>query len=115
VSIVFDRVKAALGLGHLLVAGPTDRTVARAACCAGACGGDLLDSAIAAGVDLYLTGEMRHHDALKAARAGVTVVCTLHSNSERAALTRLAAMLAERLPDLAVVLSREDRDPFSIV
>ena len=39
----------------------------RAAVCAGACG-KLLDDAIAQRVDFYLTGEMRHHDALKAAR-----------------------------------------------
>ena len=64
---------------------------------------------------LYLTGEMRHHDALKAASAGMTVVCTLHSNSERAILKRLAARLTEKLPSLGVVVSQKDRDPFRVV
>jgi dinuclear metal center YbgI/SA1388 family protein len=110
---VIERIKRELGIPHLLVAGPTDGIVKRAAVCAGACG-DLLEQAMAQEVDLYLTGEMRHHDALKAARAGVTVVCTLHSNSERAVLKRLAARLAKDLPELAVRLSQQDRDPFSI-
>lgn len=110
---VIERVKGELGLDRVLVAGPTDTEVMRAAVCAGACG-NLLDHAIAAKAQLFLTGEVRHHDALRAAGAGVTVVCTLHSNSERVALGRLAANLAERLPDLPVVLSRTDRDPFQI-
>ncbi|HEX8910857.1 MAG TPA: Nif3-like dinuclear metal center hexameric protein [Humisphaera sp.] len=110
---LFARIKAGLGLDHLLVSGPTDGDVTRVAVCAGACG-DLLDNAMAEGVGLYLTGEMRHHDALKAAAAGVTVVCTLHSNSERAALKRLAEMITGRLPALPVSLSRSDRDPFEI-
>ena len=44
----------------------------------------------------------------------MTVVCTLHSNSERAVLKRLKRRLADSLPGLPVVLSREDRDPFAI-
>src|SRR6185369_11056791 len=76
---LLDRIKGELGINHLLVSGPTTGDVKRVAVCAGACG-DLLDSAISQKVDLYLTGGMRHHDAIKAARAGVTVVCCLHSN-----------------------------------
>jgi dinuclear metal center YbgI/SA1388 family protein len=112
-SAVVERIKQELELSHLLVAGPTEGAITTAACCAGSCG-DLLDDAIAQGARLYLTGEMRHHDALKAARAGVTVVCTLHSNSERAVLKRLKARLADRAADLLTVLSRRDRDPFAV-
>ncbi|QOV89880.1 Nif3-like dinuclear metal center hexameric protein [Humisphaera borealis] len=111
---VFERIKRELELPHLLIAGPTSGSITRAAVCAGACG-DLLDQAIGGGAQLYLTGEMRHHDALKAANAGLTVVCTLHSNSERATLKRLAAMLSGRLPELPMILSRKDRDPFEIL
>jgi dinuclear metal center YbgI/SA1388 family protein len=110
---LFERIKRGLEIGHLLVAGPTAGTIQRAAVCAGACG-DLLDAAISAKAGLYLTGEMRHHDAIKAARAGVTVVCTLHSNSERAALKRLQKLLEQRLPEAVFLLSQADRDPFSV-
>ena len=110
---VIDRIKRELELPHLLVAGPTDGDVATAACCAGSCG-DLLNDALKAEADVYLTGEMRHHDALRAANAGMTVVCTLHSNSERAVLKRLAKRLADSLPGFATTISRGDRDPFAI-
>ena len=110
---LFDRIKRGLDVDHLLVAGPTEGNVTRAACCAGACG-DLLNDALAQRAELYLTGEMRHHDALKAAAAGTTVVCVLHSNSERAVMKRLKDRLAERLPGLPAVLSAADRDPFRV-
>jgi dinuclear metal center YbgI/SA1388 family protein len=111
---VIDRIKRELGLDRLLVAGPTNGDITRAACCAGACG-DLLNDALARRAELYLTGEMRHHDALRAANAGMTVVCTLHSNSERAVLRRVKARLAEALPALDVTVSERDRDPFEVV
>src|SRR5262249_25411253 len=110
---LFSRIKRGLEIEHLLVAGPTEARVSRAAVCAGACG-EVLNEAIAQQAELYRTGEMRHHDAIRAAGAGLTVVCTLHSNSERAALRRLQQRLQEALPGLACHLSQADRDPFVV-
>jgi dinuclear metal center YbgI/SA1388 family protein len=112
-ELLINHVKRELEIDHVLVAGDATRLVKRAAVCAGACG-NLLDDAIAQRCDLYLTGEMRHHDALKAVKSGMTVVCTLHSNSERAALKRLRDDLGRRLPALECRLSQQDRDPFSV-
>jgi putative NIF3 family GTP cyclohydrolase 1 type 2 len=70
---------------------------------------------MAQGAEVYLTGEMRHHDALKAARGGMTVVCALHSNSERAALPRVGERMKAALPGLRVECSEVDRDPFGVV
>jgi dinuclear metal center YbgI/SA1388 family protein len=110
---IFDRIKRELGIGHLLIAGPVDGTITRAAVCAGSCG-NILDDAIKAKAELYLTGEIRHHDAVKAGAAGLTVVCTLHSNSERAVLKRLAKRLTETPGMPGILLSSADRDPISI-
>jgi putative NIF3 family GTP cyclohydrolase 1 type 2 len=57
---------------------------------------------------------MRHHDAIRAARAGVTVVCVLHSNSERAVMRRLKSRLEQTLPGLTYLISEADRDPFEV-
>jgi dinuclear metal center YbgI/SA1388 family protein len=111
---LFEQIKRGLGIDHLLIAGPTSGEVTRAAVCAGACG-NLLNDALAQKAQLYLTGEIRHHDALKAAASGCTVVCTLHSNSERAALKRLRERLVEKLPALPIRISEKDRDPFVIL
>lgn len=108
-----ERVKRALGLTRVLVAGPLRGRVGRVAVCAGACG-DLLDDALAAGADVFVTGELKHHDALRAAAAGMTVICTLHSNGERPGVAAMAAALARALPAVSVRVSRADRDPFSM-
>jgi putative NIF3 family GTP cyclohydrolase 1 type 2 len=65
--------------------------------------------------DVFVTGEVRHHDALRAAAAGTTVICTLHSNSERASLRDLAKLLGGKLKGVKVVVSKADRDPFEVV
>lgn len=110
---LLHHIKQKLGLQNLLIAGPTAGAVRRAAVAAGACG-DLIDEALLQKADLILTGEMRHHDALHAANAGMTVVCTLHSNSERIALKYLNRNLQRKLPTLKFILSRADHDPFVI-
>lgn len=107
------RVKRALGLGYVLVAGPVDRLAETVAVAAGA-GGELLGDAIAASADVFVTGEIRHHDALAAARKGVTVVATLHSNSERAAVRSFASRLGPRLAPVDVRVSVADVDPFTV-
>ncbi len=112
-ATLFAAIKKELGIGHLLIAGPTEGVVSKAAVCAGS-GTSFIDAAIAAKVDLYLTGEIKHHDALKAAAAGVTVVATLHSNSERITLKRLAERLTASHPAVAFHLSQQDGDPFSV-
>ena len=113
---LLTRIKKALGLKHLWVAGPggSGKTVRLAACAAGSAGG-MFSAAVEAGATFYLTGEMRHHDALAAAAAGLTVACTGHSNSERAVLKNVAKNLRSALPGLKVLASKTDRDPFVVV
>ncbi len=113
VNALVARAKEALGLAHVLVAGPLEGDVRRAAVGAGACG-ELLGEVIRERATFFLLGELRHHDALHAAKAGVTIVCTLHSNSERATLSVLATRLATMLSEVEMIVSREDVDPFSI-
>lgn len=113
-DVLIGRIKQALNVDHLLIALPTTGPVHTAAVCAGSCG-DLFTSALSDGVDLYLTGEMRHHDALHCAEAGMTVICTLHSHSERVTLSRLADRLQSQFRQVRWLLSGSDRDPFSIV
>ena len=125
-STLVARVKKATGCDKVLLAqpdggkkpspgrtSPRSAALATAACCAGA-GGGLYRAALAGGAQVYLTGEMRHHDALAATAAGMAVICLGHSNSERIALASLAQRLSLALPGLAVARSAADRDPFVV-
>ncbi|MEO0604247.1 MAG: Nif3-like dinuclear metal center hexameric protein [Myxococcota bacterium] len=106
-AAVVPRIAAHLGLTTLRVAGAVD-AVRSVAVCPGA-GGSLLRSI--RDVDLLLTGEMRHHDVLACAEAGVAVVLTDHTNTERGYLPRYAQSIRAALPRVEVHVSGADRDP----
>ena len=95
-------------------AGDDERMIGTVAVAAGSCGA-MWKSALEAGAGLYVTGELRHHDALAAVNSGMTVLCTGHSNSERPTLPILASRLKELAPGLETIISEIDRDPFSII
>ena len=102
------RVTSAKAAG---IVGSQDRLVRKAAVCAGACG-KILHAVIAAHCDLYLTGELKHHEAVAAQEAGLTAVCLSHSVSERFALSRLIRELKLALPQVTIRQSVRDADPF---
>ena len=88
------------------------------ACCPGS-GASVL--APARSCDLWLTGEMSHHELLDAAHAGVSVILAEHSNSERGFLRDKLKERVERALNrddgeaVTVTVSEEDRDPVQIV
>jgi putative NIF3 family GTP cyclohydrolase 1 type 2 len=108
------KIKKALGVEQVLVAGPLEGALSKVAVAAGAVG-DLLRHAIHQEAQAVVCGEIRHHDALMAAAHGVTVICARHSCSERKALTPLRERLAERHPEVRFLLSRHDHDPLQFV
>jgi dinuclear metal center YbgI/SA1388 family protein len=115
VAELVARVKRALGIDHVLLAGRDDRIVDTLAVGAGA-GASLLDDARRVGADAIVCGELGHHDALRAVRFGLTALCTLHSNTERIALGSLATRLRAALgPSVPVHQSKRDGDPFRVV
>ena len=58
-------------------------TIRTAAVCAGSGGSVLRNAAGELHADLWVTGELSHHEALAATEQGIFVVCLGHSNSER--------------------------------
>jgi len=82
------------------------------AVCAGS-GASLLDAAAAQGATCFLTGELSHHDVLRAHALGLEVLLAGHTNTERGYLPRLAGDLAARLPGLECIVSTADRDPLA--
>ena len=105
-------IKAATGCNAVGIVGPAKRTIQKAAVCAGSCG-KIINSVIAQGADLYLTGELKHHQALAAQEAGLTCICLSHTVSERFALKNLAKQLKNRLKTVTIRLSKKDKDPFT--
>ncbi len=111
-SDAIQRIKTGLGLSHLRVAAAhrhqTGEPIRTFAVCAGA-GGSVFERLGQA--DLWLTGEMRHHDILARASDGMSVVVTDHTNTERGYLPLLKASIEQRLVGLKVHIAQSDRDP----
>lgn len=82
------------------------------AICAGS-GGSLLSNVEA---DLYLTGEMSHHELLDATHNHASVVLCNHSDSERGFLKEFAKKLEKECSgDFQVHVSCKDKDPIETV
>ncbi|HWC32473.1 MAG TPA: Nif3-like dinuclear metal center hexameric protein [Actinomycetota bacterium] len=95
------------------VAGPRDRPVERVAVCGGS-GGSLVAAAIRCGADAYVTGDVKHHEALDARAAGLTVIDAGHHATEWPFVPRLAALLSDRGEGLgSVEISNVSTDPFA--
>lgn len=116
-SEALPRIKQQLGVAQLRVAasaahaaGTPIRTIAA---CAGA-GGSVFEKL--PHFDLFLTGEMRHHDVRERALAGSSVVLSEHTHTERGFLRVLAERLAlETAGAVTFHVSRCDRDPLSLL
>ncbi len=113
---VARRLKKHLGIGYVRVA-PASGCDARGeittiGLCAGA-GGSLVSTAIDEGCEVYVTGEMRHHDVLAATAGGCAIITTGHTNSERGFLPSLQQQLTEALPGVEVMVSKSDAPPWT--
>ncbi len=106
--------KAALAAAAVQVVGDLSKPVRRVAVACGAAGEFLSDS-IRSKADVFVTGELRFHDALSARTAGVGVIVPGHYATERPAVEELAAKLAADWPGLAAWASRRERDPLGAV
>ncbi|XP_071604034.1 NIF3-like protein 1 [Heliangelus exortis] len=99
-------IRLALGVGKTL-----ESPVRKVALCAGS-GSSVLKGMEA---DLYLTGEMSHHDVLDAAAKGISVILCEHSNTERGFLSELRDVLTSHLQDkVNIIVSEKDRDPLQV-
>lgn len=108
-----ERVKAYLGLRHVRVSrAASGENIRSVAVCPGA-GGSVFEKVPHA--DLFLTGEMRHHDVLSRRARGSHVILTDHTNTERGFLPHYGANLTARCPGLLVTVCQVDADPLEVV
>ncbi|XP_057883847.1 NIF3-like protein 1 [Melospiza georgiana] len=114
-SDTVERIKGHLGLPHVRLALGVGRTlespVKKVALCAGS-GSSVLKGTEA---DVYLTGEMSHHDVLDAVANGISVILCEHSNTERGFLSELREALTIHLQNkINIIVSEKDRDPLQV-
>lgn len=91
-----------------------EKVVSRVAIACGS-GGSLLSAGLAAGADLFLTGEATYHTCLEADAADCAMLMVGHYASERFAMEQLAVQLATQFPAIECWASEQERDPVQTV
>jgi len=86
------QVKMVLGLEYINVAGPQDKIVKKVAVCGGS-GAGFIKKAAFAGADVFITGDVKYHEAQDALVAGIVVIDAGHFATEEPVVPFLAEYL----------------------
>ncbi|PBK82628.1 NGG1p interacting factor 3 [Armillaria gallica] len=110
VSQLVDRIKQHLGLSQVQVGYPSVTGDVRTVAVCARSGGSML---VGRDADVYLTGEMCHHEVLASVAAGKHVILCGHTNTERGFLSVLAERLRKEIQvdGLEVIVSQKDACP----
>ena len=87
-----------------------DMTVRRIALCGGS-GGEFIGKAVSAGVDAYVTADVRYHDFADIADAACAVFDIGHFESESCAKSILHRVITKKIPNFAVYYSESETNP----
>ena len=112
------KIKERLGLAWAKIAGSPDLMVHQTAICTGS-GSSLMNDFFASGAQVYLSGDLRYHDARDAEARGLGLIDIGHFPSEHL----IAEVLAERIRGLLSEIGSETKvevcgsetDPFMIL
>ena len=96
---------------HPRLIGERRADVKRIAVCGGA-GASLIPDAVRGGADIFITGDVKHHQALDARASGLQVIDAGHHATERPFVARLADRLRQLEPSADILVSETRTDPF---
>ncbi len=115
ISELANRLKKHIGREKVRAAcADINKAVSVIGVCPGA-GAELVAAATSDGCELFVTGEMKHHEVMSALDTGVGVLLGEHTSTERGYLPRLAKTLERALPGLRTTISTSDKDPVVVV
>lgn len=115
-SSVAAMIKTEIGLSHVRVVGNRQRMISKVALCTGS-GGGLMPQFLASDAEVYISGDLRYHDARDAEAYGRALIDIGHFGSEHLMVAnlveRLAALPALRRHPVTVLASDVETDPFT--
>lgn len=114
-------VKERLGAAYVRLIRPTEtkeKPVKKVALCSGA-GAEFIDKAVFAGANVYVTGDVKYHDARHAQELGMPVIDAGHFPTEQL----IAGVIADRVRreltargyEIEVIADNTASDPFEVV
>lgn len=95
--------------------GRPDALIRKVGICTGA-GADLMEQAAENGCQLFVTGDLKYHDAQKAKALGLCVIDAGHYGTEKSFAENFAAKLREKTGGrIKILQSNVDIDPFEMI
>ena len=111
-------VRERLGVSHVRLVRAADRPVRRVAVVGGA-GAEFIDTAVRRGADVYLTGDVKYHEAQRAAEQGMHLIDAGHFGTERPVLPVLADLLRAELAaehgTVEILVTEKQCDVFDVI
>ncbi|RGS73465.1 Nif3-like dinuclear metal center hexameric protein [Mitsuokella sp. AF21-1AC] len=111
------KVREALPTQHVRFVDAGARPVRRVALCSGA-GAEFIGKAAMMGADVYVTGDVKYHDAQQAAELGMHLIDAGHFGTEFPVVSALAARLRQELQqvpgEVRVLEDQSSRDFFEL-
>jgi len=116
---VCEIVKEKLGIGTIKCVGSLEDQVKKAAIMTGSgATGEFFTRAMAAGADVYITGDLKYHDALDAMAMGLNVIDATHFATENIVCKYIKEYLEKNLKaggSVEIILSETSKPPFEFV
>ena len=113
-----ESVKKSLGTASLRVVGNPEQRISKLALCGGS-GASLLHDAAREGADLFLTGDIKYHDAREAQALGLSMIDAGHFATERLMVEGLSLQMETELKsrkfELEVLRCTVESDPFEVI
>ncbi len=106
-------VKEAFRLNDVKVYGDLDTEVTKAAICTGS-GKSLLEDVLAAGCDVYVTGDIDHHTGIDAVAEGLMVIDAGHYGTEYIFMEAMKKRLENAFPEMKISCA-EIVSPYTIL
>ena len=112
------RLNGVFGGAVVRIAGNLEKRITRVAVCAGS-GGSMIGKVLASGVDVFITGDLKYHDARLAEESGLALIDIGHFASEKLVLEPFCDFLRSKAKseaaELEVFVSKSEEDPFKLV
>lgn len=106
-SFIAEKIKTVFHKNRLMYYGNPEKSIGKIAVCGGS-GGSFVDLCIENDVDLYITGDVKHHDVESALLNDMNIVDLGHFDSEVHILRFLKRELKEKYPNLEIYLFDEN-------
>ncbi|MFZ0928875.1 MAG: Nif3-like dinuclear metal center hexameric protein [Syntrophobacteraceae bacterium] len=113
-----SRLKGVLGGTVVRITGDLRKPVTKVALCTGS-GGSMMEKVLASGAEVFITGDLKYHDARFAEESGLAVIDIGHFASEKLILEPFGDFLRSKAKsegaELEVFVSNSEIDPFKVI